>query len=167
MLQRPADDVGQGQAPDAAQGMGVGRGSKGPEACANGTRVGLGEVADQPVARQQGEIGLLETNLDDATGKVLGYAQDRLFALGALDVWCAPIQMKKNRPGVILSALVPQYLESAAVDVILRETTTLGVRSRPIERYVAERRSAGRGWPQPGRDHGVAGLGPTARAAGS
>jgi len=49
--------------------------------------------------------------------------------------------MKKNRPGVILSALVPQELEAAAVEVILRETPTLGVRSRHIQRHVAERQS--------------------------
>ncbi len=73
------------------------------------------------------------------TCEVLGYAQERLFALGALDVWNTPIQMKKDRPGIVLSALVPQRLESAAVELILRETPTLGVRSRPVERYVAER----------------------------
>ena len=61
--------------------------------------------------------------------------------MGALDVWYTPIQMKKNRPGVMLSALVPQELETAAFELILRETTTLGVRTRPVERYVAERRS--------------------------
>jgi pyridinium-3,5-bisthiocarboxylic acid mononucleotide nickel chelatase len=72
---------------------------------------------------------------------VLGYAQERLFALGALDVWHTPIQMKKNRPGVMLSALAPQDLEAAAVELILRETPTLGVRTRPVERYVAERES--------------------------
>ena len=123
------------------EGIGVGLGSKDPEAFANVTRVWLGEVAEQPVARQQAQIVLLETNIDDAPGQVLGHAQDRLFALGALDVWSVPIQMKKNRPGVILSALVPQELEAAAVEIILRETPTLGVRSRPIQRYVAERQS--------------------------
>ncbi len=122
-------------------GIGVGLGSKDPEAFANVTRVWLGVVADQPVARQQGQIVLLETNLDDATGQVLGHAQDRLFAIGALDVWSVPVQMKKGRAGVILSVLVPQELEAAAVEVILRETPTLGVRSRPIQRYVAERQS--------------------------
>ena len=122
-------------------GIGVGLGSKDPDAFANVTRVWLGVVADQPVARQQGQIVLLETNLDDATGQVLGHAQDRLFAIGALDVWSVPVQMKKSRPGVILSVLVPQELEAAAVEVILRETPTLGVRSRPIQRYVAERQS--------------------------
>jgi hypothetical protein len=49
--------------------------------------------------------------------------------------------MKKNRPGIILSALVPQSLESSAVELILRETPTLGVRTRPVERYVAGRES--------------------------
>ena len=84
---------------------------------------------------------LLETNLDDAPGLVLGYAQERLFALGALDVWHTPVQMKKNRPGAVLSALVPKHLEAAAVELILRETPTLGIRSRPVDRYVADRHS--------------------------
>ena len=71
----------------------------------------------------------------------MGYAQEQLFALGALDVWYTPIQMKKNRPGVILSALVPLELEAAAFELMLRETPTLGVRTRPVERYIAERRN--------------------------
>jgi hypothetical protein len=91
------------------------------------------------VAQTQGDIVLLETNLDDVPGVVLGYTQERLFALGALDVWHTSIQMKKNRPGILLSALVPQGLEAAAVELILRETPTLGVRTRPVERYIAER----------------------------
>ena len=57
---------------------------------------------------QPASVLLLETNLDDAPGLVLGYAQERLFALGALDVWHTPVQMKKNRPGAVLSALVPR-----------------------------------------------------------
>jgi uncharacterized protein (DUF111 family) len=93
------------------------------------------------VAQAQGGIVLLETNLDDAPGLVLGYTQERLFELGALDVWLTPIQMKKNRPGIVLSALVPASLEAAAVELVLRETPTLGVRTRPVERYVARRES--------------------------
>ena len=138
--------------------IGVGLGNRDPQAFPNVVRIWLGEpasTAPQPALgqalepargelvesaakRQQGII-LLETNLDDVTGEVLGYTQERLFALGALDVWHTSIQMKKNRPGVILSALVPQSLEAAAVDLILRETPTLGVRSRSVERFVAER----------------------------
>ena len=120
-------------------GVGVGLGTKDPENFPNVVRVWLGEVAERPVASVQGDIVLLETNLDDVPGVVLGYTQERLFDLGALDVWHTPIQMKKNRPGVILSALVPRHLEAAAAELILRETPTLGVRTRPVERYVADR----------------------------
>lgn len=121
--------------------IGVGLGSKDPKNFPNVVRVWLGETADVSQLRSQAGIMLLETNLDDATGETLGYAQERLFALGALDVWHTSIQMKKDRPGIILSALVPQGLESAAVELILRETPTLGVRIRPVERYVADRES--------------------------
>ena len=88
-----------------------------------------------------GSVVLLETNLDDAPGLVLGYTQERLFALGALDVWNTPVQMKKNRPGTVLSVLVPAHLEHVAVEAILRETPTLGIRSRPVDRFVADRES--------------------------
>ena len=131
-FQRPAFSV---------TGVGVGLGNKDPEGFPNAIRVWLGETAEQSLAGRQGGIILLETNLDDVSGELVGYAQEQLFALGALDVWYTPIQMKKNRPGVMLSALVPQELETAAFELILRETTTLGVRTRPVERYVAERRS--------------------------
>ena len=120
-------------------GVGVGLGTRDPENFPNVVRVWLGETAAASVARRQGNIVLLETNMDDVTGETLGYAQERLFALGALDVWYTPVQMKKNRPGVVFSALVPQSLEGEAVALILRETPTLGIRTRPVERYVAER----------------------------
>ena len=120
---------------------GIGLGSRDPENFPNIIRVWLGEAADTPVASRQENVVLLETNLDDVSGEVLGYAQEQLFALGALDVWYTPVQMKKNRPGVVLSVLAPQSMEAAALQLILRETTTLGVRTRAVERYVAERRN--------------------------
>ena len=135
------------------QRVGIGLGTKDPPGFPNALRLGLGETADVPQAApgpreqwvedifQPTSVALLETNLDDAPGLVLGYAQERLFALGALDVWHTPVQMKKNRPGAVLSALVPKHLEAAAVEVILRETPTLGIRSRLVDRYVAERQS--------------------------
>ncbi len=84
-------------------------------------------------------LTLLETNIDDMPGELFGFVQERLFGAGALDVWFTPIQMKKNRPGVLLSAIVPADAADRAAGVILRETSTLGVRTRPIERYEAER----------------------------
>ena len=128
--------------------VGVGLGTKDPAAFPNALRVWLGETADSP--KPDGErpdifqpagVVLLETNLDDAPGLVLGYTLERLFELGALDVWHTPVHMKKNRPGAVLSVLVPPHLEQAAVELILRETPTLGIRSRLVDRYVADRKS--------------------------
>ncbi|MCZ7645609.1 MAG: nickel pincer cofactor biosynthesis protein LarC [Planctomycetota bacterium] len=70
----------------------------------------------------------LQANLDDATGEVMGYAAERLFALGALDVFFTPIQMKKSRPGALLTALVPPEKQDAALELLFRETPTFGVR---------------------------------------
>lgn len=128
------------------EGVGVGLGGKNPEAFPNVVRVWLGSAESvglpgKSVAKKQGNIVLLETNLDDVTGEILGYAQERLFNLGALDVWHTPIQMKKNRPGVLLSVLLPGELENAGVELLLRETPTLGIRSRAVERYAAERKT--------------------------
>ena len=82
---------------------------------------------------------LIETNVDDMGGNLMGYLHERLFEMGARDVWFTPIQMKKNRPGTMISAIVPSELESRAVDLIMRESSTLGVRVRPVARYEAER----------------------------
>ena len=128
------------------QGVGVGLGARDPSAFPNALRIWLGETApaaepvrEKPDSFRPASVVLLETNLDDAPGLALGYAMERLFELGALDVWHTPVQMKKNRPGTILSALVPPLLEQAAVELILRETPTLGIRSRLVDRYVADR----------------------------
>ena len=122
--------------------IGLGLGTKDPQGFPNGLRVWLGEMTqsdDSPMVPQD-QVILLETNLDDVSGLVLGYAQERLFAAGALDVWTTPIQMKKNRPGTVLSVLVPKDKEQLATGVILRETPTLGIRTRLVDRYVADRK---------------------------
>ncbi|MCH8298061.1 MAG: nickel pincer cofactor biosynthesis protein LarC [Chloroflexi bacterium] len=130
----------------AVDRVGIGLGAKDPAEFSNALRVWLGETlrsndtqAEAASSVQQDQVVLLETNLDDVSGLVLGYTQERLFAIGALDVWTTPIQMKKNRPGAILSALVPKDKEREASEVILRETPTLGVRTRLVDRYVAGR----------------------------
>jgi uncharacterized protein (TIGR00299 family) protein len=119
--------------------IGVGLGTKDPKEFPNALRVWLGQGMEGSTVRNQKGVVLLETNLDDVPGVVLGYTQERLFNIGALDVWYTPIQMKKNRPATILSVLVPEELERAACELILRETPTLGIRTRPVDRYVAER----------------------------
>ncbi len=85
------------------------------------------------------QIVLLECNLDDMTGEELGFVLERLLAEGALDAWFTPIIMKKSRPAVILSTLCwPAQADSLSA-LLLRQTSTLGVRRRAMERQVAER----------------------------
>ena len=91
-----------------------------------------------PMARSA--LVLLETNIDDMNPQWYAAACERLFAAGALDAWLSPVQMKKGRPGVVLSALAMAKDESALADLMLRHTTTLGVRVRMIDRRHEARR---------------------------
>ncbi len=118
------------------ESTGYGLGTRDPEAYPNVLALRIGQEALGPSTTT---LSLLETNVDDSTPEVLAYTQERLFQLGARDVWFTPIQMKKNRPATMLSALVSPDLEDEAARLILRETSTLGVRVRPISRYEADR----------------------------
>ena len=86
-------------------------------------------------------IVVLETNLDDCSGQLLSHTVDRLWAAGALDVAIIPIQMKKGRPGVLLSAQTSPANADALETILFQETTTLGVRRSPMQRTVLARRS--------------------------
>ncbi len=120
------------------QAVGYGLGARDPEAYPNALGLWVGELEDE--APKAG-LSLIETNLDDCTGEALGYVLERLFDLGARDVWFTPIYMKKNRPATMLSAIVSNEDERKSVELILQETTTLGVRVRPVVRYEADRES--------------------------
>ncbi len=82
----------------------------------------------------------LETNLDDCTAEILGAVMDRLFAAGALDVWFTPIHMKKNRPGVTLSALCEEGAVERFADIIFAETSAFGLRVEKVVRLKLGRR---------------------------
>ncbi len=82
---------------------------------------------------------VLETNLDDCSPQLLGTLLEMLLAAGALDAWVVPATMKKGRPGHLLGALVGGELRQALVELVLRESTTLGVRSYRVERTMLER----------------------------
>jgi uncharacterized protein (TIGR00299 family) protein len=90
-------------------------------------------------ASEDGPLVLLETNIDDMNPELYDAVSRRLFAAGARDVWLTAIQMKKGRPGVLLSVLGPAEGEGMLAYTILRETTTLGVRASPVRRWEAER----------------------------
>lgn len=85
------------------------------------------------------DLYLLETNIDDTTPEVLGYVMERLLAQGARDVWFTPIQMKKDRPAMMVSVLVGAGGRASALETLLRETSTLGVRVQAIRRHEAVR----------------------------
>jgi hypothetical protein len=116
------------------ESVGYGAGGRDPEGRPNVLRVWLGE--SEPAGKR---MRLLETNVDDMTPELLAYTQEVLMAAGAADAWFTPIQMKKGRPATMLSVLCQEALESALVSVLLRETSTLGVRVREVSRYEAER----------------------------
>jgi pyridinium-3,5-bisthiocarboxylic acid mononucleotide nickel chelatase len=81
----------------------------------------------------------IETNIDDMNPQIYGYVMDKLFQMGALDVYLTPIIMKKNRPATRLSIIGREEDESKLTDVILHETSTLGVRVSKIHRHEADR----------------------------
>ncbi len=86
-------------------------------------------------------IVLLETNLDDSSGETLGYAIERLWAAGALDVATTPLAMKKNRPGVLLAVQCRPTDADALANIVLRETTALGLRRSTMSRLTLPRRA--------------------------
>jgi uncharacterized protein (TIGR00299 family) protein len=85
------------------------------------------------------EMIQIETNIDDMNPQVFGHVMERLFVAGALDVYLTPIYMKKNRPATLLGVIARRQDEAALAELILRETTTLGLRVQPIHRYEAQR----------------------------
>ncbi|MGO9204489.1 MAG: nickel pincer cofactor biosynthesis protein LarC [Limisphaerales bacterium] len=98
---------------------------------------------------QTDTVTVLETNLDDITAEVLGHFAEKALAAGALDVFHTPIQMKKNRPGVLLSVLCACAEADKFTEMILLETTAFGVR-----RYAAQRRKLAREWTTVSTPHG-------------
>jgi uncharacterized protein (DUF111 family) len=83
---------------------------------------------------------VLEANLDDLSPQVLAYAMERLLAEGALDVFSVPVQMKKSRPGALLTVLAKMEDANRLTKLIFAETTTLGVRRREEQRQTLSRR---------------------------
>jgi hypothetical protein len=119
------------------QTIGYGAGTRDLEQQANLVRLLVGERSQ---ARQDETVWVLETNLDDVSGEVIGHALGCLLDAGALDVYTVPIQMKKNRPGVMLCVLCHEAAREPLERIVFRETGTLGVRRWSAERHVLDRR---------------------------
>jgi pyridinium-3,5-bisthiocarboxylic acid mononucleotide nickel chelatase len=107
----------------------------------NVVRLTVGEAASQLAAKTASEtLTVLEANLDDLNPQVFGYVMDRLLEEGALDAFGVPVQMKKNRPGTLLTALCKPEDADKLTQLIFTETTTLGVRRRDEVRRTLARR---------------------------
>jgi hypothetical protein len=123
---------------------GYGAGTRQYKDFPNVLRVMIGETDEAVTTRATATVAsekllMIETNLDDASPQILGYTLERALALGALDCFLTPVQMKKNRPGVLVSILCRAAEREALTKLLFDETTTLGVRS-----YEVERRALGR-----------------------
>ena len=101
----------------------------------------LDETAKHIGVSVQSDVFLIETNIDDMTGEEMGHAIQVLFDTGALDAWATPIQMKKSRPGTTLSVITAQNNLGPIAAVLFTHTSTLGVRTRQLERLVADRQT--------------------------
>jgi uncharacterized protein (TIGR00299 family) protein len=116
----------------------------------NVVRLTVGEAASSALAAKTASetITVLEANLDDLNPQVFGYVMDRLIEVGALDAFGMPVQMKKNRPGMLLTVLCKPEDAAKLTQLIFTETTTLGVRRRDEMRQTLARRweSVGTPW---------------------
>lgn len=122
--------------PMRVKAIGYGAGDRDFKEHANVLRVLLGEIQHVPEATA---VAVLEANIDDSTPEVLGYAMERLLEAGALDVTLSAILMKKNRPGTLLRVIAQPGDRESLADLILRETSTLGLRVYEAERRVEPR----------------------------
>ena len=116
--------------------IGYGAGSRDLEEQANIVRLMVGAAADR---METDQVAVLETNLDDISGELIGHATVLLLEAGALDVYTTPIHMKKNRPGVMLSVICRPPDVDALEEIIFRETTTLGLRRWQVSRHTLQR----------------------------
>ena len=119
-----------------------------------GYGAGSAELSDRPnvmrlligasTAMEKGEhwdppIAVIEANLDDMSPQIYGYFVDRALAAGALDVFSSPVQMKKNRPGLLVTLLAEPQNLNPLIDLVFRETTTIGVRTHEVRRRTLQR----------------------------
>lgn len=121
--------------------VGYGAGAREIDAIPNLVRALLCDPVEAPWSGAGASASLVETNLDDLLPELVPDAAEASFAAGALDVWTTPVQMKKGRPGVVLSALARPEREREVAESMLRETGSLGVRISRVARVELERES--------------------------
>jgi pyridinium-3,5-bisthiocarboxylic acid mononucleotide nickel chelatase len=116
--------------------IGYGAGDRDEPGTPNVLRVIIGRAADRP---EGDRVVVIECEIDDMNPQLFGVVMDRLYAAGALEVFYVPVQMKKNRPGTLLTVVAAPEKKPALADVIFRETTTIGLRHSEVDRECLRR----------------------------
>ncbi|MCZ2342277.1 MAG: nickel pincer cofactor biosynthesis protein LarC [Bacteroidales bacterium] len=134
------------------ESIGCGAGTRDPIELPNILRLMIGTATPHPAPSPASDstsrfpqavdtIWVIETNLDDCPPEIIGYTTERLFTAGARDVFTQPIQMKKQRPGVLLTVLADAANRDTLETILFRETGTFGMRRYPVERSTLDRES--------------------------
>ncbi len=129
------------QPPMTVNAIGYGAGTADLEGQPNVLRMMIGEAAEKAVPGYDEEIAVIEANLDDMNPQIYGYVLEKALAAGALDVYTTPVQMKKNRPGTLLTLLCHPQDTNALMSLVFAETTTFGVRTYRAQRRTLPRES--------------------------
>src|SRR5882757_6805795 len=129
------------QPPMSVAAIGYGAGTADLEGQPNVVRIMIGEATEKTVAGFDEEISVIEANFDDMNPQIYGYFQEKALTAGALDVYTTPVQMKKNRPGILLTLLCRPHDTSTLMDLIFTETTTFGARTYRAQRRTLPRES--------------------------
>src|SRR6202140_460503 len=124
------------QPPMTVSAIGYGAGTADLEGQPNVLGIMVGEAAEKAASGYDEEIAVIEANLDDMNPQIYGYFLEKALGVGALDVYTTPVQMKKNRPGTLLTVLCKPQDTNALMSLIFAETTTFGART-----YRAQRRA--------------------------
>jgi pyridinium-3,5-bisthiocarboxylic acid mononucleotide nickel chelatase len=130
--------------PMRVEQIAYGAGDRDPKGTPNVLRILKGTRADGVTDRGAGESGnervvKIESEIDDMNPQLFGPLMDSLLAAGALDVFYTPVQMKKSRPGTLVTIVAPPAMRSALTDILFRESTTIGIRYEEMSRTCLDR----------------------------
>src|SRR5581483_2049550 len=117
--------------------VGYGAGSRDFQSTPNVLRVMVGQAAEP---RHGDRVTVVECEIDDMNPQIFGVVMERLYAAGALEVFYVPVQMKKNRPGTLLTVVCRPADRPALADIVFRETTTIGLRYYDVDRECLDRK---------------------------
>ena len=122
--------------PMSVERIGYGAGTRDHRQTPNVLRILIGHLTED---RTTERVSVIECEIDDMNPQLFGVAMERLFAAGALDVYFVPVQMKKNRPGTLLTVIAPPERRAALSAIVFEETTTIGLRHHEVDRECLDR----------------------------